>query len=274
MRLANRSGRVIALARLLLALFFLLSSAQTIDGPIEHPRSMLAITAAFIVYALVLVALTWRNWWLEHKLAAPSHVIDVALFFALDLAAGMPVNSPFFVYFIYLVLAAAARWGWRVAMRTAVVATLLFVGEHLLEGYLEAEDSGGFPFGFMRGAHLVVLALMMSWFGMTHLSGGFGRTCAFSEIRPGEDPILRALTYFANSLRGRWAAMIWTEPDEPWITFACWAKHDGLRIERFPPNEFDWLIASEAGRSPFLFQKVGRGGRPEVGTIDVDVGRT
>lgn len=215
---------MIALARLLLALFFLFSSTQTIDGPIEHPRAMLAITAAFIGYGVLLLTLTWRNWWLDHRLAFPAHLVDLAFFFGLDLASGMPITSPFFVYFIFLVLAAAARWGWRAGMRTAIVATILFVSEHVLEGVLEAEDAGGFLYGAMRAGHLAVVALMMSWFGMTHLSGTFARTCAFSEIKPGEDPVLRALTYIANCLGGRWAAMVWTEPEEPWVNIAYWER--------------------------------------------------
>jgi len=244
---------VIAFGRLLLALFFLFASARSIDGPIEFPRATLAITTGYLLYALALMAVIWRSWWLDHKLGLPTHVVDMAVFLALDLAAGFAVTSPFFIFFVFLVLSGAARWGWRVGMWTGAAATLLFVTETAFEVFNESLSNEEYVYAFVRGGHLIVLSLMMSWFGMTHLSGALGRSCAFRDIAPGEDPVHRALTYITNCMGGSWAAMVWTDPDEPWLHIAYWEKHGELRIERAGPEDYDWLVAPEFEDHTFLF---------------------
>lgn len=253
MRLANRSGKVIALGRLLLALFILVATLRSIDGLAEYPEATLAIGLIYIVFSVVALVLTWSNWWLEHRLRLPTHIVDMGFFLALDLATGIPVTSPFFLFFVFLVLSAAAKWGWRAAMWTAAFASLLFAAETAVEIYTASLSPEEYVFAIVRGGHLIVLSLMLGWFGVTHLSGTFARRCSFRDIQTGEDPILRALTYFSNCLGGRWSAMIWTEPDEPWLNIAFWSTESGLRIEKVGPEEYSWRVAPALEGRPFMF---------------------
>jgi signal transduction histidine kinase len=258
MRLANRTGRVVAVGRLLLALFFLLASARSIDGPIAYPGAMLAISVGYLVWAGALLALTWRNWWLDHRLGLATHLTDFAIFVALNAATGLSVTSPFFIFFVFLVLSAAARWGWGAGMWTGAAATLLFVSGAAYEIFTHSLSSEEYLYAIVRGGHLVALSLMMSWFGMTHLAGNLARTRSFGEIEPGEAPVERALPWFADCMGGSWAGMVWTEPDEPWLHIACWSEECGLRTDRAGPEDFDWLIAPELEGQTFLFD-VSRG---------------
>lgn len=251
--LANRSGRVIALGRLLLALFILIANLRSFEGEIEYPQATLAFGTAYLVFASVVLPLTWSNWWLEHRLKLPTHIVDMSFFLALDLATGIPVTNPFFVFFVFLVLSAAAKWGWRAALVTGAAATILFASETAFEIYVASLSGEEYLFAITRGGHLVVLTLMVSWFGLTHLSGSFARQCAFRDIAPGEDPIQRALTYFAGCLSGRWSAMVWSEPDEPWVHIAFWSEESGLRIDRAGPEDVSWIIAPELVGRTFLF---------------------
>lgn len=256
LRLANRTGRVVALARLLLALFFVLATAQSIDGPLAYPRLTLAIADGYVIYAIVLLAMTWRSWWLDHRLAVPSHLGDVAVFVALDRATGLPVTSPFFIFFVFLVLAAAARWGWRAGLLTGGVVVLLFVSETMAEiasgGALDNEE---YLFSVIRGGHLVVLTLMLSWFGATHLLGGLPGRGALREIQPSENPIEPALAYFAGCLGADRSAMVWAAPDGDGVNITRWSRADGLATERAGADEFAWLVAPALQADTFLFDE-------------------
>lgn len=244
---------MIALGRLLLALFFVLASFRGLEASLEYPRAALALELGYVAFAVATLALTWSNWWRDQRLKLPSHLVDLFFFVALDLAAGLPVTSPFFIFFVFLVLSAAARWGWRAGMWTGAAATLLFVTETVFEIFAASLSGEQYLYAVVRGGHLVALSFMLSWFGMTHLSRSHERTCTFTDIKDGEDPVLRALTYFRGCLGGSWAAMVWVEPEEPWVHMACLTDELGYRTGRAGPEEFPWLVAPELHRQTFLF---------------------
>ena len=112
------SGRVIALGRLLLATLFLVSISVDASQPAQAPASTYALLGAYVAFAASMVALTWRNWWLDAKLAGPGHAIDIILF-ALLVLLTEGYTSPFFTFFTFLLLSAAIRWGWQSTALTA-----------------------------------------------------------------------------------------------------------------------------------------------------------
>ena len=103
-----QSGRVIALGRVILASLFLLSillaRSQTQTADPTYP-----LLVVYLLFASVLALLTWRNWWLDARLAAPAHAIDMAVFTAIVFSAN-GYTSPFFLFFLLPLLSAAIRW--------------------------------------------------------------------------------------------------------------------------------------------------------------------
>ena len=160
-----QSGRVIALGRVILASLFLLSillarsQTQTTD-----PTYLLLVV--YLLFASVLALLTWRNWWLDAELAAPSHGIDMAVFTAIVFSAN-GYTSPFFLFFLLPLLSAAIRWSWRETMITATVLILL----HLTAGLVLA-GSQGFELArfIIRSGHLLILSAVLVWFGIHQFS--------------------------------------------------------------------------------------------------------
>ena len=75
-----QSGRVIALGRVMLATMYLLALA-------------LGVAAA-----VGIAAATWRNWWLDARLAIPMHGVDMAVFTAIVFSTNGS-TSPFFLFF-------------------------------------------------------------------------------------------------------------------------------------------------------------------------------
>ena len=109
-----------------------------------------------------LVALTWSNWWLDARLAGPAHAIDIAVFTLLVFVT-QGYTSPYIIFFVFLLLAAAIRWGWKETALTAILLTVLYLGTGLLTASGEADfNTRRF---LVRSAQLIIVALIVMWFG-------------------------------------------------------------------------------------------------------------
>lgn len=153
------SGRVIALGRLLLATLFQIA----IWFDTTQPAASNALLLAYSVLALTIVIATWNNWWLDARIAGPVHAADIVLFLLLVLGAE-GYTSPFFTFFVFVLLSAAIRWGWRATALTAALLTLLYT----LAGLLVVASNAGFDAQrfVVRTGHLVILSLILIWFGI------------------------------------------------------------------------------------------------------------
>ena len=107
-------------------------------------------------------SLTWSNWWLDAKLAGPP-MPSTSSCSPLLVLLTEGYTSPFFAFFMFLLLSAAIRWGWQATALTAILLTLLYLVAGLL-----VVDSGA-PFELqrfvVRTGHLVILSLILIWFG-------------------------------------------------------------------------------------------------------------
>ena len=172
------SGRVIAIGRYMLAA--LIMFAMIVDAsPILDPSSAaFAIIGAYLVFALAMVAVTWNDWWLDARLAGPAHAIDIITYTFLIFLMGAD-DSPYFTFFIFILLAAAIRWGWRATSLTAI----LLVSLYLMAGMLIAGQAPGpelHPF-IDRSAHLAILSADR---GLVR-----NQRMAFGDLSPGrQDP--------------------------------------------------------------------------------------
>src|SRR5438309_9286287 len=112
--------------------------------------------------ALIIAAATWRNWWLDARLAMVTHGIDMAVFTAIVFSSN-GTTSPFFLFFVLPLLSAAVRWSWRETALTATGLILLY----LIAGLLIA-GTGGFELErfIIRAGNLLILSLLLIWFGI------------------------------------------------------------------------------------------------------------
>lgn len=160
--LQHSSGRVISLGRLMMAILFLVAILLDASQPARGALAAYAVLGLYAFLAAVIVALTWRNWWLDAKLALPAHGLDIVLFAILVLLTE-GYTSPFFAFFVFVLLAAAIRWNWRATALTAVLVTLLY----MLVGMLGLASSDTFELQrfVVRAGQLVILSLTLIWFG-------------------------------------------------------------------------------------------------------------
>src|SRR4051794_21026617 len=157
-------------------------------------QSELTQTYPFLILyaagAVLIAAVTWKNWWLDARLAIVTHGIDMAVFTGLAFSS-TGTTSPFVLFFILPLLSAAVRWSWRETALTAAVLIVLFtLGAFLLSG------TAGFELQrfVLRGANLVILTLLLIWFGVhQRFARTFFRVDDFEAgVREGENPLARS----------------------------------------------------------------------------------
>ena len=156
--------------------------------------------------------MTWSNWWLDAKLAGPAHAVDIVLFTLLVLLTE-GYTSPFFTFFMFILLSAAIRWGWRATALTAMLLTLLY----LIDGMLVM--TSGAPFELqrfvVRTGHLVILSLILIWFGANQWRARFYLRDEELLARPSldESPLETGLRAAMNGVRASAGVLVWREQD-------------------------------------------------------------
>jgi signal transduction histidine kinase len=182
--LKHRSGRVIALGRALLAAVFLFAIWVDPTQPVQSAGQTYALLAAYVAIAVAIAIAVWNDWWLDAKLAAPAHALDIVAFTFLVFATN-GYTSPFFVFFVFIILSAAIRWGWRETSLTAAAVVLLFLGAGFLVAlHTSAAEIADFDLQrfIIRSGHLVILSAILIWFGVNQ---------GFSGIELPDDGFLR-----------------------------------------------------------------------------------
>ena len=204
------SGRVIAIGRYMLAALIML--AMIVDvSPILNPSSAaFAIVGAYLVFALAMVAITWNDWWLDARLAGPAHAIDIITYTFLTFLMAAD-DSPYFTFFIFILLAAAIRWGWR----TTSLSAILLISLYLMAGMLVAGHAQGpdlHPF-IDRSANLAILSAVVVWFGINEWhSGSRDRiTGSFADPSPDESSLETGLRAAMRRLNAGSGVLVWRQ---------------------------------------------------------------
>lgn len=206
------SGRVIALGRLLLATLYLVAIGIDINQPAKAPTATYALLAGYLAFAGAIVVATWKNWWLDAKLAGPAHAVDIVLFMALVFLT-QGYTSPYFIFFVFLLLAAAIRWGWRETALTAILVTLLY----LVTGMLAARSHEQFElYRFVvRTSQLVIVSLILIWFGVNRWRANASiRADLLSEPSLDKSPLQTGLQAAMASVGAKRGAVVWRGPDD------------------------------------------------------------
>ena len=204
------SGRVIAIGRYMLAALIMFAMIVDVSPILDPSSAAFAIVGAYLVFALAMVAVTWNDWWLDARLAGPTHAIDIItytfLIFLMDAD-----DSPYFTFFIFILLAAAIRWGWRATSLTAI----LLISLYLMAGMVIAGQAQGpelHPF-IDRSGHLAILSAVVVWFGINEWhSGVLDRTTgSFADPSPDESPLETGLRAAMRRLNAGSGVLVWRQ---------------------------------------------------------------
>src|SRR6266496_2752689 len=104
--------RILAAARLLLALSSLLAVYFDPTPPTQYERFVMILLVLYVAHCLALVAIVNRRTEISNRFALLVHAGDLLWPTAISVFTN-GANSPFFFYFTFTLLAAAFRWGMR-----------------------------------------------------------------------------------------------------------------------------------------------------------------
>jgi signal transduction histidine kinase len=235
---------VVALGRLMLASLFLVAIWVDVTQPAQAPERTFALLGAYVAFAAMIAAATWNNWWLDARLAGPAHAIDIVLSTVLVMLTE-GYTSPFFIFLIFLLLAASIRWGWRETALTAILVTVLY----LFAGLVALTTAHAFElYRFViRTGQLVIVSLILIWFGMHHWRGtrGAGSDELLAEPVLDRSPLETGLAAAVAALRASSGALIWSEGAKQTIMVSR-----GGEISRSAPEETTRAAITPA---PFLY---------------------
>ena len=241
------SGRIVALGRLMLAVLYLLAIWTDANQPTRAPAATYSLIGLYIFFALAMAILTWANWWRDAKLAGPAHAVDIAMFMALVLLTEGS-SSPFFAFFMFVLLAAAFRWNWHATALTATLLTLLYVASGMIvRNYEPSFDLQRF---MVRTGHLVILSLIVIWFGANQRWTLFdlGKHDMLADPALDESPLEAGLRTAMAIIRAKSGTFLWREYSRPGFV--------GLAIQNGGVTEVGSdapAIARAVATTPFLY---------------------
>ncbi|WP_395622614.1 sensor histidine kinase [Sphingomonas daechungensis] len=216
-------------------------------SPALDPASMtFAVLGAYSIFALIVMVVTWDDWWLEARLAGPAHAVDI-IAFALLVYSTQGFDSPYFTLFIFIVGASAIRWGLRATSLTSV----LLIGLFYMVGMLVFRSTGPAHFeDFVdRTGHLIILSMILIWFGVNQWrSGLYSRSDPISpDSALDESPLETSLRAAMEGLNASSGVLIWREHGRK-AANAFVARNGGMTVVR---TNADALMGFGAG--PFLY---------------------
>ncbi|MGN6496614.1 MAG: sensor histidine kinase [Tsuneonella sp.] len=213
----HRSGRIIALCRVVLAFVFFIAMWLDPAQPVREAQLGYTLLGGYLLFAAVMLAVALRSWWFDHRLAWPALAIDVSAFLAsvyFTESVADDFTSPFLAFFAFLMLAATIRWDWRVTAATAALSTVLYLAIGLVMVGVSI-DFDVQRFG-RRVTYMIVLALILIWFGLQRREQHIGRFTESPGAAEKPLPPLEEALAFALGETGAPAGVIaWCESEEP-----------------------------------------------------------
>jgi signal transduction histidine kinase len=250
------SERVIAFARLILTVFALYASF--LDPPDDHYDAQVTyfVASGYLAFAALgfYIVLARPP---THREQLIAHTVDISCVCLLMHFNDGP-NSPYFIFFTFILLSASLRWGWRGAIEATVLLVLLFVAFVLLLNRrsvsAEVTELG---LAIFRPAYLVVAGLMLSY--VAAVKERSRKQLAKLATWPGPDfgrglqvPIESALAHAAEIMCAPRILIIWEFFEEPYREIALWSS-SGLEYSRNTPDRFGTLVAEPLAQRRFEF---------------------
>lgn len=231
----------------MLATLFLIAIWVDSSQPTHAPEATFTLLISYLLFAVAVAVATWKNWWLDAKLAGPAHAIDIILFTLLVmLTEGF--TSPYYIFFVFVLLSAAIRWGWHLTAASAILLILLY----LIAGLLVVTPGAPFELNrfVIRTGHLVIVSLILIWFGANQWRARFYSRDEELLASPtlDESPLETGLRAAMNGVGASAGVFVWRNQGRS--KFTGLAIRDGeLATVKVP----GLAIAHALAKTPFLY---------------------
>lgn len=261
----DHSERIIAQGRIILCALSLLGIWL---DPIQLGNSATAPKVLLAYSALALALLLFPFWRFPGPLAGyVVHATDIGFLAALVIVS-QARSGPFFAFFAFVVLLAAAmRWDWQGVLGTSVVlgVIMLVVGA---VGSLSASatPSDGFALNraIVRGVDLIAVGVFLAYFSALRVR----RREQLSKLAdwPGPDPLdmrspslATVLSHCTRILEVPRMLVLWEEMDEPFVNVAMWKDNAYEHTREIAGGLDDFLRSKDHSDSIFVTSDVRSG---------------
>ena len=246
-----RVETLIARGRLVLAVFMLLALRVAM---IRESAPAFRVALVFLAYAAALGLLVRTRFGDGPRWPGATHAVDLSTYaICIFLLGGLA--PPMLAWFLFLLVAATLRWGWRGTLTTGSVAIALHVafGAQAVETLQKTR---------LAPAEFITLALLMGvmtvFVGLVGAyedwrGGQLARLAAWAGPDPDRPLVLptEMLAQTALVLEAPRTLLVWEEAEEPFTEFALWS--DG-GVERFheAPGTFGDIVADRVRDTGFF----------------------
>ncbi|GEM_PF-353431 len=250
---------LIATGRFILASFFLVAICLDPSEPFRYSRLTLGLLVSYLGYSLVLCLVTWRKNLTRASLQVVTHGIDLLVFSVLMFFTEGP-NSPFFVYFIFLLVCSTLRWQWRGTLWSAVAALSVTIALALFPANLLHDHDFELNRFIIRVVYLAVVAILLGYLGAHEQAMRTVLVRLAEWPRVASDDLRevteRMLEHAAAILASHRMLLIWEEEEEPWLHLVYWSRSE-WRYTRERPGAFGTLVAGQLASSSFFCRDAG-----------------
>jgi signal transduction histidine kinase len=250
-----RAERLIATSRVVLAAFSLLAVWLDPHIPTTQGQWTYPLLLGYESFALVVAAVVWLAHVPLARLGIVTHVLDLSLFTLLTYVTEGP-TSPFFMYFMFAIVAATLRWQWRGTLWTGAAALVLFNGIGIYAVEVVGDPAFEESRFMIRSVYLGVMAGLLGYLGVyeARRRREMSALADWPRVPPdaSDIPPPQLLESAARILGAPRVVLTWEEPDEPWLRLASWAESGGFQTWREAPETFQPVITEALAALPFL----------------------
>jgi signal transduction histidine kinase len=240
---AARAERLVAAGRLVL-LGVSLAAASLEGGSAPGWDGPTALIAGGLAYACIVA-------WLAHRPAAMApqavlavHIVDLALFSAIVVTHA--ADTPFYLCYLFLLLAAALRWHGAGVLWTGLAAGAAFGAINAYHVTVAQDPSFEVPRFLTRSGYLVVAILLLAHLARhqhrLHVElAALARWPEASSDSSDEQFLRVALRHVGTVLSVPRVMLVLDEPEEPWVQVAH-SSAERFEITREPTPSADAMI--------------------------------
>jgi len=242
-------AQIVAGFRLVLALILVIAIWADPTQPVRQAELATLCLASYSAWALGLLAIAFRNWWIDFRLARTALVVDclaeiLAVYFTEGVAHDF--TPPVAAVFVFVLVSATVLGGWRTALLVGVVVPLATVAVAALL------LSNGVPVDPMqvsrRFGFFLVIAALVVWYGGRRSLPAVPSlvTVPRLEVRL---PLQEALDYACATFGAGRAIIRWHDRTEPETVAELSSGDEAASLLPLPPNAgtFSGLDAPSLG---------------------------